>query len=180
MPHGPRFRKAGSHWIQRPMKRAGLDLAENAANAALEIEPLLCHARYQIAPKTDGSKTLNTSDFFASDRARCSHIIDRKAERMAEHYDPGKDGFEPIKTKADCRDSRRKDAENSWGPGTIYARLLARLSDEQVHDIEHLFAQGGGAESDKRNKLYYLAHRGKCSGKWTLYRKENLVMLIFS
>jgi hypothetical protein len=105
---------------------------------------------------------------------------------MAERNDPRKDGFEPVKTKADCKDSRRKEArarelyQNSWEPGTIYAGLLARLSDEQAHDINHLFGQNGGAESDRKNKLYYIAHRGKCSGRWTLYRKENLVMLIFS
>jgi hypothetical protein len=58
---------------------------------------------------------------------------------------------------------------NSWEPGTIYALLLQRLSDEQVHDIEDLFGKNGGAESDRNGKLYHLAHRGKCTRKWMLY-----------
>jgi len=58
-------------------------------------------------------------------------------------------------------------------PGTIYATLLQRLSDEQVHDIEELFGENGGAESDRDGKLYHIAHRGKCTGQWTLYRNRD-------
>ncbi|MCU1335922.1 MAG: hypothetical protein JWO19_1503 [Bryobacterales bacterium] len=96
------------------------------------------------------------------------------------------DGFKPIATKEDCKDSLRKEARaqerfrTSWEPGTIYATLLQRLSDEQVHDIGGLFGENGGAESDRAGKLYHIAHRGKCTGQWTLYRNGGgSVRLVF-
>jgi len=96
------------------------------------------------------------------------------------------DDFKPVVTKDDCEDSLRKEAlaqerfSTSWEPGTIYATLLQRLSDGQAHDIRELFGENGGAESDRNGKLYHIAHRGKCTGKWTLYRSDDgRVRLVF-